>query len=373
MKVLILTANTGEGHNQTTKALTDELTASGHVCHSVDSLGFLSEKKSKFLCGWHTRLYRHLPKIASIGYSMIDKDQRPLEKEGRWLYRFFAKGGDKLNKVIVSGGYDTVISVHPFATVIIAGFQQKYKDTKVKTAFVPTDYTCSPGAASGNIDVYFISHESLREMFIKRGIKNEKIVPTHGIPVGKEYFNAPTKAEAKKYLGIPENSKAVLLTCGSMGCGPIPKLTRKLLKALPSDVKLFVVCGKNKRLYKKLSRKKLPENVEIVGYTDKMLYYSSVADVYITKPGGISSTEAAVLGIPTLFVDTVGGCETYNCNFFVKLGSAKTAKKLNDFVKMTLQIIEGDDSLLKQAERVKKEFSQCSAVSIAQYYSNQKA
>ena len=74
-----------------------------------------------------------------------------------------------------------------------AGIHPEYKDTKVKTAFVPTDYTCSPGAASGDIEVYFIPHESLREHFIKRGIDNKKIVPVCGIPVNKAYFNAPSK------------------------------------------------------------------------------------------------------------------------------------------------------------------------------------
>jgi processive 1,2-diacylglycerol beta-glucosyltransferase len=369
MKVLILTCNTGEGHNQTAKAIIDEFTALGHECKAVDSLNFLSEKKSKFLCGWHLRLYRHMPRTSSIGYSMIDKNPAPLEKQGRWLYKFFAKGADKLNEIILSEGYDTIISVHPFSAVIIAGLQQKYKDTKVKTAFVPTDYTCSPGAASGDIEVYFIPHESLREHFIKRGIDNKKIVPVCGIPVNKAYFNAPSKEEAKKELGIPKDSKVVLLACGSMGCGPISKLTDKLSKALPESVKLFVVCGNNKSLYKKMSKKTLPSNVTILGYTDKMLYYSSAADVYMTKPGGISSTEATVLGVPALFVNAVGGCETYNCNFFVQKGSAKTTKKLDDFVEMTLSTLNEDKTFLANVKKMKEEFSKCSAKSIAEYYS----
>ncbi len=368
MKVLILTCNTGEGHNQTAKAIIDEFNALGHECHAVDSLNFLSEKKSKFLCSWHLRLYRYLPRTSSIGYAAIDKNPAPLEKQGKWLYNFFARGADKLNQTIVSGGYDMVISVHPFSAVIIAGFQHKYKQTKVKTAFVATDYTCSPGAASGDIEVYFIPHESLRKDFIKRGIDNKKIVSISGIPVNKSYFNAPAKPEAKKVIGVSPNEKVVLLTCGSMGCGPLARLTLKLSKALPHSVRLFVICGTNKRLYKKLSKKVLPDNVCILGYTDKMLYYASAADVYITKPGGISSTEAAVLGVPTLFVNAVGGCETYNCNFFVKKGSAKTSKNLNDFVQMTLSVINGDNEFLSHAQEIKEEFSKCSAKSIAEYY-----
>ncbi|MBE6648972.1 MAG: glycosyltransferase [Ruminococcaceae bacterium] len=368
MKVLILTCNTGEGHNQTSKAIIDEFTSLGCVCVAVDSLKFLSQKKSEFLCNWHQRLYRHLPRTASIGYSIIDRNPKPLEQSGRWLYKFFARGADKLYQLISEEKYDTVISVHPFSAVIIAGFQQKYKDVKVRTAFVATDYTCSPGAASGNIDTYFIPHPDLADAFVKRGVPREKIVSLYGIPVKKEFFNAPTKKEAKEALGLSADTKSVLLTCGSMGCGPILKLSKKLSKALPSSVNLFVICGKNKSLYKKLINKKFPENISIIGYTDKMSYYTASSDLYITKPGGISSTEIAVIGVPALFINAVGGCETYNCNFFVNKGSAKTAKKTDDFIKLTLSALEGDSEFEKASEKIKAEFSQNSAEKIASFY-----
>ncbi len=369
MNVLLLTGNTGEGHNQTSRALIQEFEELGHQCFAVDSLSFLSEKHSRFLCGWHERLYRFLPRTSSIGYSIIDKNPSALETEGRWLYNFFAKGAEKLKETIVDGKYDLVISVHPFSTVIIASMQHKYPETTVKTAFVPTDYTCSPGGASGNIDVYFIPHPDLTEDFIKRGISKSKIYPTYGIPVGRSFLSPPTKKEAKEKLGLKENSKAVLLVCGSMGCGPIYKLTKKLSASISSDTYLFVICGKNRSLYKRLCKKSFPKNILIMGYTDKMIYYASASDVYITKPGGISSTEAAVLGIPTLFINAVGGCETYNCNFFVKKGSAKTAKKLDDFVKMTLRTLNGDESFQNSALKIKNDFSNSSARIIAKYYS----
>ena len=179
------------------------------------------------------------------------------------------------------------------------------------------------------------------------------------------------KKESKEKLGLGENSKAVLLTCGSMGCGPIYKLTKKLSKALPLDTHLFVICGKNHSLYKKLCKKTFSENISILAYTDNMIDYVSASDVYITKPGGISSTEAAVLGIPTLLINAVGGCETYNFNFFVKKGSARTAKKLDGFVELTLTVLCGDKEFERACLKIKEEFSESSAKAIAKYYSKQ--
>ncbi len=371
MKILLLTCNTGEGHNQTSKALIKEFEESGHKCVAVDSLEFLSAKHSRFLCGWHERLYKFLPKTASVGYSIIDKYPSCLEKKGRWLYNYFAKGAEKLNKTVSDGKYDLVISVHPFSTVILASMQEKFPETKIKTAFIPTDYTCSPGGASGDVDVYFIPHPDLRDDFIKRGVKKEKIFPVYGIPVGRNFYSPPSKKESKEKLGLGENSKAVLLTCGSMGCGPIYKLTKKLSKALPLDTHLFVICGKNRSLYKKLCKKTFSENISILGYTNNMIDYVSASDVYITKPGGISSTEAAVLGVQTLLINAVGGCETYNFNFFVKKGSARTAKKLDGFVELTLKTLCGDKEFERACLKIKEEFSESSAKAIVKYYSKQ--
>ncbi len=370
MKALILTCNTGEGHNQTAKAIIEEFQAYGHECNAVDSLTFLSEEKSKFLCDWHKRLYRHLPRTSSVGYSVVEKLRFLLEKEWGFLYKYFAKGADKLNEVILSENYDIVISVHPFSAIIIAGLKSRYKETKVKTAFIATDYTCSPGAASGDIDTYFIPHTSLEDDFFDKGVKKRKMVFINGIPVNKKFYHAPSRDEAKELIGVPSDKKVVLFTCGSMGCGPISKLTSMLSQKLPENVELFVVCGTNEKLRQKLGAKKFPKNVTILGYTDKMIYYSAAADVYITKPGGISSTEAAVLGVPTLLINAVGGCETHNCNFFTKKGSAKTSSKLKDFVDMTLYILDGDEELLKKCQETKDEFSKRSAKIILNHYFN---
>ena len=57
MKGLILTCNTGGGHNSTAEAIREQFTANGDVCDVADALEFVSEKFSNFISDWHSRIY----------------------------------------------------------------------------------------------------------------------------------------------------------------------------------------------------------------------------------------------------------------------------------------------------------------------------
>ena len=87
----------------------------------------------------------------------------------------------------------------------------------------------------------------------------------------------------------------------------------------------------NKRLYKALNyRYRKSSRIHIVGYTDKVSLYMDSADLYLTKPGGISVTEAAIKQCPMLFINAVAGCqgtERTNMDFFLCIHSAVTEEK----------------------------------------------
>ena len=75
-------------------------------------------------------------------------------------------------------------------------------------------------------------------------------------------------------------------------------------------------------MYDELVRKALP-GVKVIGFTSDMAEYMKAADLFVTKPGGLSSTEAAVCGIPLIHVAPIPGCETYNARFFSGCGMSR--------------------------------------------------
>ena len=150
MRVLILSCNTGEGHNSCAKAIKEVYDNKGDDCVITDALNFISEKTSRFISWGHVFVYRNLPWLFNWGYGFTEK-HTGVFKESNMMYNFFGKGADNLYKFIVRGTYDTVICTHPFASLMLTEAQRRYQ-MPIKTAFVATDYTCSPSVKDSVLD-----------------------------------------------------------------------------------------------------------------------------------------------------------------------------------------------------------------------------
>ena len=306
MKILILSANTGEGHNSAAKALKHYFEISGNECDITDSLSYVSRFVSKIVAGGHVFLYRYMPWLFHLVYNGAEKLAKKEESSSSsFIYWVLSFGKKRLYNAIKAGGYERVVCVHPFAAQMLTSTLKSFPALNVKTYFVATDYTSSPGVGESKLDAYVIAHEDVAHDFITKGVPEEKI-SCLGIPISPRYSSLPKKEEARDALGIPRGNSVILLMCGSMGCGPVKKITPKLVDKLTENTTLVVVCGRNKRLYSGLYKKfgKM-ENVRILAFTSDMPTYMAASDIYVTKPGGLSSTESACAGLPMLIVDAV--------------------------------------------------------------------
>ena len=338
MRVLILTCNTGGGHNACSKAMQEVFHGNGHDCEIADAVEFVSEKLSKFLDWGHTTMYRHVPKLFQFGYGFAEKHPAMLEDDAS-VYKLLTDGTKQLRDFIQAGGFDTVICPHVFSGLLLRQTLKEYP-MKLKTAFVATDYTCSPGAARSKLDYYFIPAEFLKAEYMEQGIPGNKIVAT-GIPVCREFYTGTSKAEAKRNQGIDPAKAHLLVMCGSMGCGPLEKLTMLLAKQMDGSTELSIVCGTNEKRKEELAKKFGSEsNIHIYGFVQDMNAMMDSADLYLTKPGGLSTTEAAAKHLPMVFIDAVAGCEEYNLNYFVSIGGAVTAEDPEDLAQLCIRLIK---------------------------------
>ncbi len=334
MKAIILSCNTGEGHNTAAKALEAELIKRGDSCTTVDALSFLSKRTSEFICGWHVRIYRHIPSAFNVGYKAVEKTRNG--KKRSVLASFLKQGAKSLAKEIVHGGYDTVVSVHPFSAYMYTVAARRYK-LNVKSVFVATDYTCSPVVDKSDMDIYCIPHESIKQDFVDCYIPEEKLRYT-GMPVRAEFYERLDQFKAKHALSLPPTKRHVMMMCGSMGCGPLKKLATELDTKLPDDVFLTVICGSNSKLKHELLELKLSDRVRVLGFTRNIPLYMDASDLAITKAGGLSCSESLTKRLPMLLIDAVGGCETHNRRYFVRNGmAAETDGSLADYAVKLLQ------------------------------------
>jgi len=344
MKYLILSCNTGEGHNSAAKAIKQQFDTAGEYCEIVDALAFLSKESSKIISKGHTFVYKNLPKIFGEVYKF--EENHPVKiGDDSLIYDIVTVGSNKLHKFLKKEKFDAVICVHVFAAMMMTKLRRTGKLT-VPTYFVATDYTCSPGVNETDCDLYFIPHKDLIDEFVLCNLQREKLIPS-GIPINEVFSTHTEKSIAKRKLHIKEDEKIVLLACGSIGCGPIKQLSEELPKSLPENTRLIVICGNNRKLYKSLYQKDVPENLSVVGYTTRMSLYMDAADIIITKAGGLSSTEAFSKALPIIFIDAVPGLETRNLEFFVSRGFAKTSSSVSDLAKTTCNLLNNPLELKK--------------------------
>ena len=319
MKVLILSCNTGEGHNSAAAAVAERLESRGDTCVIKDALAYVSERFSKFICNWHTRIYRNVPVFFNIGYKLVDKSQNG--KGGSVFGPILNTGAEKLAKEINDGGYDWVICTHAFSAYMFTTTVKRY-GVQTKSGFIATDYTCSPPVDKTLLDVYFVPHEQIKSDFIAKKIPAEKLVAA-GLPIRSEFYKRYTKSASKRALGLPEDKANILLMCGSMGCGPLKETACRLAKIVPDNVFVTVICGNNRKLKAELKRLNFSkDSVRIVGYTKNIHHYMDSADLIISKAGGITCTESMVKRLPMLLINAVEGCEVYNRMFYTSNGGA---------------------------------------------------
>ena len=315
MKLLILTCSTGGGHTSAAKAIAQAATEAGAECRIEDALQFLPGFDGKMISRGHTFAYRHLPTLFGVGY-------RYAQRSGaRFTRAECSRGARALGLYLEDGGYDAVICVHVFAALMLAELRERGA-APLLTAFVATDYTCSPGVAEANADLTFIPL-GLTDEFVSCGLERGRIIES-GIPVSREFYEHTPRKLARAVLGLPERGALALLSCGSMGCGPMEELAAELSRQMPEGGILAALCGTNSRLLESLSDSGL-RGLRAVGYTKRMGLWMDAADLIITKPGGLTSTEAMCKRLPMVCIDAVPGCETKNLNYLTQRGCAVSA------------------------------------------------
>lgn len=324
MKILILSCNTGEGHNSSANSLKKHFESVGAECEVADTLALVSETISKrvsdmYVFSTKSSLFENAYRLGGYVSDIGEDIGGGMLKSPVYLTnKLYA---NKLYNHITEGGFDAVVCVHLFPAEAISALKRRAK-LDVPAIFVMTDYTCIPFLPETCLDKYVIAHEDLIEEYVEKGIPREKIVPI-GIPVDEERFTARTerreaRERACEIAGI-ENSDGrwFLVMSGSMGFGNLGGLIAELLDHTGEKDRIICVCGRNEKLKARLEAEfEGQQAFKAIGFTREVPLLMDACDVLFTKPGGITSTEAAVKNIPLVHTAPIPGLEDYNARFF---------------------------------------------------------
>ena len=376
-KVLIMSASTGGGHNRAARAIKEELESRtidnmSIECEIVDSLKLVNNTMDKVISRGYEKSALYTPKAYGSVYRFSETTiASKNEFKTNPLTSLMAR---KFIHLLNESTPDLIIGTHPFPMIALSTLKKNnnihslsrsesfYKSTKVDIPpmiSVLTDYTTHSTWIQNEIDYYIVGHEYVKELLVYEGVDSEK-VKAFGIPVEKSFLSHRDRETVLTELGLSPEKLTVLLMGGSFGAGNIKETLEDLI-AIDRDFQILVITGRNEHLKDKLSKMLDStihnKNICLLGYTNKMNDILASIDVLISKPGGLTTTEALLNDVPMIVPYFIPGQEEENLDFLTNCGAAlRTTKKYS--LPVLLKVLIDDpsrlDNLRKNIKSIRK-------------------
>lgn len=350
INVLILTAPYGNGHLAVANTLVEELKKHDEFTYTLYDI--------------YTEDYPATTKfIQKFYYSTYKKG---LQQQA---YRFFYYGSDKLLDLKIAKPYlrfglkkmlkkieetkpDIILNTFP----VNCTYNLRDEGVNIPVYTLITDYFANSNWISKQTRIHFLACPNVSNQLKRRGIEEDQYRVT-GIPIKPIFYEDTTEdmiKELKKKYQVPEGKKVVLLTAGAQGV--VPNVNRIVSYLTNEDnIELLVVCGRNTRLYKRLKRKLGHlKNLHLFQFVHTMHELMRISDVMITKPGGITMTEAANIGIPVVLYRPVYGQELENAIYFSSKRAATISLQEDELVYKVLTILNDEELLQEMKNNIKK-------------------
>ena len=343
-KVLILSCGTGGGHNSAAKAILEELLSQGLEADFMEYLEIINTNLKNKVNEIYLKSTNNEGKTFKVAYKLGEIYQKTNIKSP--VYGLNQLNKNKLYDYIKRNGYEYIITTHLFAAQALTAIK---KEHRINFTAVATDYVCIPFWRETNPDFMITPSDELKSSFIDQGVKENKLIPL-GIPVKRAYSEDYDINDCKKKVGLDINKRYVLLLTGSMGFGNVEEIVDELKNNINS-INLIVACGTNKELYEKLNKK---DNVIPLEFTENIDLYMKSSDIILSKPGGLTTTEIAVLGKPFIHTMPIPGCENYNANFFESHKMSLKCMNIPEIVESTKLLLENKDLCRELVENQRK-------------------
>ena len=356
MKTLILTVSTGWGHTATAMAIEARLRQMGGGAHTIDAYKYINNFISETL-DKSTAIYTKVaPDIYRLVYDYleggVEVDQKNIFSLVNRLCSY------KLARLVEDYDPDVIVCTHVFAAQLANELKMRGK-TRARIVGIVTDYTIHPyWETVPCVDYVVTASEVLTYRGVKRGIPERRIKPL-GVPVHPKFNESLSKEEARKKLGLLPEGDVVLMMGGGLGYGLAASKVERLLY-LRHSFQLLIVCGKNKKQRKQFEKYRQEhgfERLHVYGFVDNVQEMMDAADILVSKPGGLTVSEALAKKLPMVVVNPIAGHEERNLEFLLNCGLAVSATKtfpLDEAVNLLLSIPRRREEMRRAIETVAK-------------------
>jgi processive 1,2-diacylglycerol beta-glucosyltransferase len=215
---------------------------------------------------------------------------------------------------------------------------------------IVTDFEAHALWMDACVDLYCVAAEETKARLVARGATAANAVAT-GIPIAAKFLSKPDPRAVRKTYGLRDDQPVLLVLGGGFGMGPVAEILAELDK-VPDRFQTLVVTGRNEELRRKLATQTRKHPTHVLGFSTNMHELMAVADLIITKPGGLTTSEALALGKPLFILNPIPGQEAANSDFLLERGAAIKVNRVEDLPFRITKLI-GSKQLAAMAKAAK--------------------
>lgn len=367
MRILILSASTGGGHMKASAAIKAHILSKDKnaIVEISDTLKYISPILDKTISDGYEYLAKKVPKMYGIMYKQSNKETAL----NSFVYKFNALFSKKLIPLLEDFKPDVIVSTHPFTTEMFSNLKD-ILNIKIPLICIMTDYAPHKAWLNKNVDAYIVANNKMVNAMVNSGI-NQNIIYPYGIPIEDSFFTKKERTATLKEIGLSNKLPTILIMAGSFGVTDILKIYNRIIK-INIDFQIIIITGRNKKLYESFekilyreeslltfgkhsikkpyinkSKKEIPtKNTKLIYFTNEVSKYMFASDLIITKPGGLTVSEALACNLPMAIFNAIPGQEEENADFLidnnmaVRLGKGSSCEK-------TIQKLLSDRDMLE--------------------------
>ncbi|RDI45865.1 MGDG synthase family glycosyltransferase [Falsibacillus pallidus] len=349
-RILILSASVGDGHNQVAKALSEAVVDRHPAVEPVviDTMEWLHPYLSPISTLLYKKSIKNFPQV----YSFLYRKTQIRNSFSTRLNSIFTIGMNSMLKIIEKIRPSAIISTHPFAAGIVSKLKEQ-RCIDIPAVTVITDYAYHSYWIYPFTDQYIVGSRQVKDELMNMGVEEYKIKAT-GIPLRRRFNEILSrKTLFAKYNLRPD--KFTLLVMGG-GDGFFNKESFEAFEDIPYSIQLIIICGRNEKLRQHLEREfsGSKHDVLLMGFTENVHEIMAISDLMITKPGGVTSSEAIAMNLPLLLFNPLPGQEEDNAQFLLQSGLARLVHTPHELIYNINRMLNDPRTLTYMRYRARK-------------------
>lgn len=355
-RILIVSADMGEGHNATGRALREiaEDIWPGCTIRWLDVLDAMGPRTGALFRSIYAGSVERSPWLYEYFYQAVWRYHWFSESSkrfiGEWAGRALAPHLDDFRP-------DLVLSTYPMGSTGLA-WLRRHRGLTVPVGAWVSDFNPHPSWMHPEIDLNLVMHDVA--VPVATAAVPGATVAVSAPPVTRRFHPADAPP-ARHALGLPESGLVAMVSCGSLGFGDAGETVRELLDGSP-DLHAVVIAGRNAALEDALRRRFAAEpRVHVHGWVADMPAVFHASDLVVTNAGGATSLEALACGRPVIMHRPIAGHGRANADLMARAGLAIVRTEPGDLAKLVADLA-GDPDRLDQLRRTALDYARARRV-----------